>query len=83
MLAALGMLGLSEAAGRAHHAAQHRCSGAWQRPWWVRRHTLPLVSRHFERVCLEHCGLLFGSVTMNCSQITQVCPPSRNTGWHC
>ncbi len=40
----------------------------------MRRHTLPLVSRHFERVCLEQCRLLFGSVTMNCSQIIQVCP---------
>ena len=38
----------------------------------VRRHTLPLVCRHFRRVCVEQSAAVWPGVSFPCSEIVQV-----------
>lgn len=38
----------------------------------MRRHTLPLVCRHFRRVCVEQSAAVWPGVSFPCSEIVQV-----------
>ena len=38
------------------------------------RHTLPLVNRHFRRVCVEHSCVLWLGVAFPCCEVAQARP---------